>query len=131
MFEAKKKKERRFTAKVSGVEVEEKAKMIGEKLGYVVKKKMMKKEGEVKVVGLGRGRTVIVVEAVELTVDVVVVEVKVVEGEEVIIAKGNHPVVKLVLINELRPKRRLGTAKGKIKISNDFDKPLDDFKEYM
>lgn len=42
----------------------------------------MKKEGEVKVVGLGRGRTVIVVEAVELTVDVVVVEVKVVEGEE-------------------------------------------------
>jgi serine/threonine protein kinase len=82
LFEAKKKKERRFTAKVSGVEVEEKAKMIGEKLGYVVKKKMMKKEGEVKVVGLGRGRTVIVVEAVELTVDVVVVEVKVVEGEE-------------------------------------------------
>ncbi|XP_010466597.1 PREDICTED: CBL-interacting serine/threonine-protein kinase 7-like [Camelina sativa] len=81
LFEIKKKKERRFTAKVSAVEVEEKAKVIGEKLGYVVKKKM-KKEGEAKVVGLGRGRTAIVVEAVELAVDVVVVEVKVVEGEE-------------------------------------------------
>jgi hypothetical protein len=28
-------------------------------------------------------------------------------------------------------KRKLGTAKGKIKIADDFDAPLDDFKEYM
>ncbi|KFK39584.1 hypothetical protein AALP_AA3G263400 [Arabis alpina] len=81
LFEIKKKKERRFTAKVSAVEVEEKAKLIGEKLGYEVKKKT-KKEGQANIVGLGRGRTAIVVEAVELTADVVVVEVKVVEGEE-------------------------------------------------
>ncbi len=27
-------------------------------------------------------------------------------------------------------KRKLGTAKGKIKIADDFDAPLDDFKEY-
>uniref|UniRef100_A0A1J3D5Y7 non-specific serine/threonine protein kinase n=1 Tax=Noccaea caerulescens TaxID=107243 RepID=A0A1J3D5Y7_NOCCA len=81
LFEIKKKKERRFTAKVSAVEVEEKAKSIGEKLGYAVKNKT-KKEGETTIVGLGRGRTAIVLEAVELTVDVVVVEVKVAEGEE-------------------------------------------------
>ena len=55
---------------------------------------------------------------------------KVVDGEEVVIAKGNLPIIKLVLIENLKPQRRLGTAKGKIKISNDFDAPLEDFKEY-
>jgi antitoxin (DNA-binding transcriptional repressor) of toxin-antitoxin stability system len=52
-------------------------------------------------------------------------------GEEVIIAKGNKPVAKLVLLDELKPKRKLGSAKGKIKISEDFDEPLEDFKDYM
>ena len=56
---------------------------------------------------------------------------KVVDGEEVIIARGNQPIVKLVLIEKLKPKRRLGTAKGKMKIADDFDEPLEDFKEYM
>ena len=56
---------------------------------------------------------------------------KVVDGEEVIIAKGNKPVVKLVLVDNLKPKRQLGTARGKIKISENFDEPLEDFKEYM
>lgn len=52
-------------------------------------------------------------------------------GEEVIIARGNKPLVKLVLLNELKPQRRLGTAKGQIVIADDFDEPLDDFKDYM
>jgi len=56
---------------------------------------------------------------------------KVVDGEEVIIARGNQPIIKLVLIEQSKPKRRLGTAKGKIKIADDFDVPLEDFKEYM
>ena len=56
---------------------------------------------------------------------------KVVDGEEIIIAKGNKPVVKLVLVDNLKPKRQLGTARGKIKISENFDEPLEDFKEYM
>jgi len=56
---------------------------------------------------------------------------KVVEGEDVVIARGNNPIVKLVLIDKFKPKRRLGTAKGKIKISEDFEEPLEDFKEYM
>ena len=44
-------------------------------------------------------------------------------GEEVIIARNGKPVVKLVPITS-KPKRRLlGSAKGKIWISEDFDSP--------
>ena len=56
---------------------------------------------------------------------------KVINGEEVIIAKGNKPVVKLTLIDCLKPQRKLGTAIGKVKLSDDFDEPLEDFKDYM
>lgn len=52
-------------------------------------------------------------------------------GEEIIIAKANKPIAKLVSFNQNRPKRKLGSAKGKIKIAPDFDEPLDDFKDYM
>ena len=52
-------------------------------------------------------------------------------GEEVIIAKGNKPIVKLVLMPEARPTRKLGSAKGLITISPDFNQPLGDFKDYM
>jgi len=55
---------------------------------------------------------------------------KVVNGEEVIIARGNKPVAKLVVLDELKPKRKTGSAKGKIKIAADFDAEMDDFKEY-
>ena len=49
-------------------------------------------------------------------------------GEEVAIAIDFKPVVKLVPV-----KRRLqaGSAKGLITISDDFDEPLEDFKDYM
>ncbi len=56
---------------------------------------------------------------------------KVMNGEEVIIAKGNKPVVKLVQVDTKKHNRKLGTAIGKIKIFEDFDAPLDDFKEYI
>ena len=56
---------------------------------------------------------------------------KVINGEEVIIAKGNKPLVKLVYIEGNKPIRKLGTAKGKIKIAADFDAPLDDLEDYM
>jgi prevent-host-death family protein len=55
---------------------------------------------------------------------------KVINGEEVIIAKGNKPLVKLVSLEKSKPVRKIGLAKGLIKISNDFDKPLEDFQEY-
>ncbi len=56
---------------------------------------------------------------------------RVMNGEEIIIAKANKPIAKLVSFNQNRPKRKLGSAKGKIKIAPDFDEPLDDFKDYM
>ena len=56
---------------------------------------------------------------------------KAINGEKVIIAKGNKPLVKIVNINKSKAKRKLGTAKGKVKITKDFDAPLKDFKDYM
>lgn len=38
------------------------------------------------------------------------------EGEDVIIAKGNKPVVKITMLDDLKPKRKLGSAKDKIKM---------------
>lgn len=50
-------------------------------------------------------------------------------GEEVIISKGNKPIVKLVSL-DFPSKRRLGTAKGLVTyIAKDFDAPLDDFAD--
>ena len=52
-------------------------------------------------------------------------------GAEIIITKGGQPVAKIVGIPKRRKQRKFGSAKGLIKISEDFDKPLEDFKEYM
>ncbi|HUP42432.1 MAG TPA: type II toxin-antitoxin system prevent-host-death family antitoxin [Thermoanaerobaculia bacterium] len=54
-----------------------------------------------------------------------------VRGGEVIIARGNKPLVKLVPVAEARPPRRLGTAAGKVRMSEDFDEPLPEFDEYQ
>jgi len=52
---------------------------------------------------------------------------KVINGEEVVITKNNKPIVKLVLLDEFKKTRRIGTAKGKVTISEDFDESLADF----
>lgn len=53
-------------------------------------------------------------------------------GEEVIIARGNVPVVRLTPVTEEKPQRQLGIAEGfVIYMADDFDAPLDDFAEYM
>ncbi len=52
-------------------------------------------------------------------------------GEEVVIAKGRHPLVRLEVLPGAVPKRRIGGSKGLIiEMSNDFDEPLEDFSEY-
>jgi prevent-host-death family protein len=56
---------------------------------------------------------------------------KVIEGEQVIIAKDGHPVVKLVLLDELKPNRRLGTAAGVIQLADDYTSPLPELEEYL
>lgn len=57
---------------------------------------------------------------------------KALAGEEVIIARGNQPLVKLVVIPEAQGVRRIGGAKGVIQyMAEDFDAPLEAFQEYM
>jgi len=53
-------------------------------------------------------------------------------GEEVIIAKDNKPVAKLVGLRPVKKRRKLGSAKDKlIYMAPDFNAPLSDFKDYM
>ena len=55
-----------------------------------------------------------------------------IEGEEVIIAKGQQPLVKLVALPEAPQQRRIGNAEGVIVyMADDFDEPLPEFEEYM
>ena len=56
---------------------------------------------------------------------------KVVNGEEVVIAKGNVPLVKMVGLVSQKSNRKIGSAQGIITISGTFDEPLEDFKEYL
>lgn len=50
-------------------------------------------------------------------------------GEEIVITQNNKPVLKITRIGQ--PRRRRGSAKGQIKMSEDFDAPIEDFAEYL
>ena len=76
-------------------------------------------------------------------------------GEDIIITERNQPVVKFVAVEQgmkasegcttatavhasmtapavpTKRRRRPGSAKGLVHISDDFDEPLEDFREYM
>lgn len=52
-------------------------------------------------------------------------------GEEVIIAKGHKPVLKLVALERPRRRRKPGSARGQIWMAPDFDATPDDFKDYL
>ena len=54
-----------------------------------------------------------------------------INGEEVVIAKDDQHIVKLVPILRAKPHPQFGSAKGLISISDDFNEPLEDFAEYM
>ena len=60
---------------------------------------------------------------------------KVMNGEEVFITQNQKPIAKIVSVSGMpvKPKKQIkaGSAKGLIKIADDFDAPLEDFKEYM
>ncbi|MGA8616909.1 MAG: type II toxin-antitoxin system Phd/YefM family antitoxin [Candidatus Sulfotelmatobacter sp.] len=45
-------------------------------------------------------------------------------GEEIVIARGKQPVVKLVAIQTKSGKRKSGAWKGKVKIGPEFFEPL-------
>jgi prevent-host-death family protein len=54
-----------------------------------------------------------------------------IDGEEVIICIDDRPVIKLVPIESVKPHRKAGSAKGLVWMSDDFDEPLEEFREYM
>lgn len=54
-----------------------------------------------------------------------------VRGEVVLITTDTQQVIRLVPVTVTKPKRRFGSAKGLIHMSDDFDAPLEDFREYM
>jgi len=52
-------------------------------------------------------------------------------GEEIIIARDNKPMVKLVpFLPTEKKQRRIGLAKNLVFMTPDFDEPLEDFQDY-
>ncbi len=51
-------------------------------------------------------------------------------GEEIIIARANRPVVRLVPVRETRAQRRLGEANGLVEFLPDFDELPEEFMEH-
>jgi prevent-host-death family protein len=52
------------------------------------------------------------------------------EGEDIIISRGRDPLVRLVPVKKPRPARIVGDYKGRIRIAEDFDEPLEDLADY-
>ena len=56
----------------------------------------------------------------------------VMRGEEIILTDAQLPVAKISrLTTRAHPQRRPGTLKGLLTIAEDFDAPLEEFKDYM
>jgi antitoxin (DNA-binding transcriptional repressor) of toxin-antitoxin stability system len=51
-------------------------------------------------------------------------------GEEVLITREDGLTCKIVPFEAPRPKPVFGSARGQIRIREDFDAPLEDFKDY-
>lgn len=52
-------------------------------------------------------------------------------GEEVVIARDNKPLLRLVPLQEPCKKRLPGSARGQVAKSPDFDEIPEDFKDYL
>ena len=56
---------------------------------------------------------------------------EVLSGEEIIIARRNKPLVKIVPLAHIAAQRKIGSAKGQLTIAPDFDAIPPDFSEYL
>jgi prevent-host-death family protein len=56
---------------------------------------------------------------------------KAVSGEEVVIAKDNRPLLRLVPLGAPAGKRKPGSARGRVWMAPDFDRVLEDFEDYV
>ena len=52
-------------------------------------------------------------------------------GEEIVISRANKPVVRLVPVQSEQGQRRLGEAKGMVRMAPDFDELPDDLMEHF
>ena len=52
-------------------------------------------------------------------------------GEEIVLARNGKPVAKLVAVTDRKPSDAFGMDRGLFTIPDDFDEPLEDFKDYM
>ncbi len=74
---------------------------------------------------------------IKLTVDEVQNKLKelieaVENGEEVFIVANNRKTFQIIQVEKPQKQfREFGTAKGMFSMSDDFDEPLEDFKDYM
>ena len=73
-------------------------------------------------------QTITVAEAAEKLSDLIDAAMR---GEEIVITKGDKSEVKLTPHVSIKPRPKFGSAKGLIEMSDDFDEPLEDFKDYM
>jgi prevent-host-death family protein len=56
---------------------------------------------------------------------------KAVSGEEVVIARDNHPLLRLVPLGVPGKTRKPGSGKGRVWMAPDFDKTPEDFEDYV
>ena len=56
---------------------------------------------------------------------------KAVSGEEIVIARDNRPLLRLVPLAAPGGRRRPGSAKGRIWMAPDFDRTPEDFEDYV
>jgi len=52
-------------------------------------------------------------------------------GEEVVLTREGEAVAKIVPLVRHQARRRFGSARGQLTVPDDFDAPLDDFRDYM
>jgi prevent-host-death family protein len=53
-----------------------------------------------------------------------------IRGEDVLIVTEGHVAVRLAPVESVKQHPRFGSAKGQVTMAEDFDAPLEDFKEY-
>jgi antitoxin (DNA-binding transcriptional repressor) of toxin-antitoxin stability system len=51
-------------------------------------------------------------------------------GEDVIITRNDGVSFKLVMVDAVEARPKFGSAKGLVKMSDDFDEPLEGFEDY-
>ena len=57
---------------------------------------------------------------------------QIIEGNEIVITQNGQPFVKLIDVRKkTKRKRQFGSAKGLIKMADDFDETPEDFQDYM